>query len=171
MIRAMLRRRQIKNSIGCARILSDMQLEGLTPILNVSNVPASREWFTRLGWQRGFAWNSGGHISGGADRNERGPAHFAAVRSGRHEIFLCQDGQGARDGRLPRSASDDDTGGVWMSWWLASPRDVDAVYALATGHGMTVTRPPQDEPWGVREFHLRHPDGHTFRVSAGLDCD
>jgi len=26
--------------------------------------------------------------------------------------------------------------------------------------------PPTDEPWGVREFHLRHPDGHTFRVGA-----
>jgi hypothetical protein len=28
---------------------------------------------------------------------------------------------------------------------------------------------PTDEPWNVREFHLRHPDGHTFRVSAGLE--
>jgi hypothetical protein len=32
---------------------------------------------------------------------------------------------------------------------------------------MTVTHPPTNEVWGVREFHLRHPDGHTFRVSAG----
>ena len=47
-------------------------------------------------------------------------AHFGSVRSGEHEIFLCQDGQGARDGRLPRGAGDDDTGGVWMSWWLES---------------------------------------------------
>jgi hypothetical protein len=35
-------------------------------------------------------------------------------------------------------------------------------------NGFTVTWPPTDEPWGVREFHLRHPDGHTFRVSAGI---
>ena len=33
---------------------------------------------------------------------------------------------------------------------------------------MKITYPPTNEPWGVREFHLRHPDGHTFRVSAGL---
>lgn len=26
--------------------------------------------------------------------------------------------------------------------------------------------PPTDEPWGMREFHLVHPDRHTFRVSA-----
>jgi len=33
---------------------------------------------------------------------------------------------------------------------------------------MMVPFPPTDEPWGVREFHLRHPEGHTFRVSAPL---
>ena len=33
---------------------------------------------------------------------------------------------------------------------------------------MIVTYPPTNEPWGVREFHLRHPDGHMFRVRAGL---
>jgi hypothetical protein len=29
---------------------------------------------------------------------------------------------------------------------------------------------PLKSPWGVREFHLVHPDGHTFRVSCGEDC-
>ena len=33
---------------------------------------------------------------------------------------------------------------------------------------MIVTDTPTNEPWGVREFHRRHPDGHTFRVSARL---
>jgi hypothetical protein len=28
--------------------------------------------------------------------------------------------------------------------------------------------PPTDEPWGVREMHVRHPDGHVFRISKGL---
>jgi hypothetical protein len=23
-------------------------------------------------------------------------------------------------------------------------------------------------PWGVREMHVRHPDGHVFRVSQGI---
>jgi len=31
--------------------------------------------------------------------------------------------------------------------------------------GLEVLRPPRDEPWGPREMHLRHPDGHVFRVS------
>lgn len=28
--------------------------------------------------------------------------------------------------------------------------------------------PPTDEPWGVREMHVRHPDGHVFRISRGM---
>ena len=68
---------------------------------------------------------------------------------------------------MPRFTGDDETGGVWMSWWVESPAAVDAAHALALQHGLTVTHPPTDEPWGIREFHLRHPDGHTFRVSAG----
>jgi hypothetical protein len=34
--------------------------------------------------------------------------------------------------------------------------------------GLDIAWPPPSEPWGVREFNLRHPDGHTFRVSSGL---
>lgn len=55
-----------------------------------------------------------------------------------------------------------------MSWWMDSPAVVDEMYARATKLGYNVPMKPRDEPWAVREFHLRHPDGHTFRVSAGL---
>ena len=37
--------------------------------------------------------------------------------------------------------------------------------------GIEVAMPPQNEPWGVREMHVRHPDGHMFRVSTGIPCD
>lgn len=69
---------------------------------------------------------------------------------------------------MPRHVGDDDTGGVWMSWFLSSPAEVDATYQLALEQNLIVTWPPTDEPWGVRECHIRHPDGHTFRVSAGI---
>jgi len=52
---------------------------------------------------------------------------------------------------------------------LESPAEVDAAYQLALEQGVIVTRPPTDEEWGVRECHIRHPDGHTFRVSAGTE--
>lgn len=145
-----------------------MAVKGVTPVLNVSSVPASFAWFEALGWQRGFSWNDGGMIPHAADRNEHGPAGFGSVCSGEALIFLCHGGQGSRGTVEPKFPGDDATDGVWMSWWMESPADVDATHALAVQHGMTISMPPRNEPWGVREFHLRHPDGHTFRVGAGL---
>ena len=55
-----------------------------------------------------------------------------------------------------------------MSWWVETPAEVDAAYALALKSGVAVVWPPTDEPWGVRECRIVHPEGHTFRVSAHL---
>jgi catechol 2,3-dioxygenase-like lactoylglutathione lyase family enzyme len=131
-----------------------MEVRGLTPILNVSDIDASFAWFESIGWEQRFRW--------------QGDGGFAAVGCGEIEVFLCQGAQGSRGERRPRFEGDDDTGGVWMSWWLSSPEAVDAAHARAVELGLDVTWPPTDEPWGVREFHLRHPDGHTFRVSAAV---
>ena len=35
--------------------------------------------------------------------------------------------------------------------------------------GLEVAMPPTDEPWGVREMHVRHPDGHMFRIGRGVE--
>ena len=126
-----------------------MKVQQVIPILNVSNIEESFAWFEKLGWKKLWDWGD--------------PPEFGAVQSGKCEIFLCQNCQGSRAG------PDDDTGGVWMSWFLESPAEVDATHQLALEHGLVVTWPPTDEPWGVREFHLRHPDGHTFRIGAGLE--
>ena len=135
-----------------------MRFLHVSPILNVSDVSASLSWFEGLGWERGFTWPRG------ADE-----ITFAAVTGAGHtEIFLCLGAQGARGGPSPKFAGDDETGGVWMSWWVQTPADVDGVHERAVELGYEVSMPPRDEPWGVREFHLRHPDGHTFRVSSAL---
>lgn len=145
-----------------------MKVSSITPILNASSVPASLAWFEKLGWKRSFTWNDAGQIADAADRNEQGEAGFGGVCAGECTIFICRDGQGARGGPLPANIGDDNTGGVWMSWWLESPTAVDAAHALAVRHGITVSWPPTDEPWGVRECRIVHPDGHTIRLSAGL---
>lgn len=130
-----------------------MPVQRVTPILNVSDVAASLAWFESLGWKRTFTWNDGGQIDAAGDRNDHGPPNFAGLCSGHGEIFLCRDGQGA-------------PGGMWMSWWMPSGADVDALYATARERGYETVNEPRNEPWGVREFHLRHPDGHTFRISG-----
>ena len=105
-----------------------MDVTCLTPILNVSDMAASFDWFEKLGWRKLWDWGS--------------PPTFGAVGSGQVEIFLCLGAQGSRGGPLPRHATDD-TGGVWISWFLGRPADVDAAHALALQHGMTVTHPPR----------------------------
>lgn len=135
-----------------------MPVQQLTPILNVSSILESQKWFEALGWQRGFMWPDGDPEPG-----------FGAVCSEKAEIFLCRGAQGSRGTIMPKFPGNDETDGVWMSWWMQSPAEVDALHATALSLGYMVTYPPTDEPWGVREFHLRHPDGHMFRVSAGTD--
>jgi catechol 2,3-dioxygenase-like lactoylglutathione lyase family enzyme len=123
-----------------------MRVDDVTPILNVSDLRATLDWFEALGWKRGFVWG------------EPEPGFASVVcgsREGRGVIFLCQGGQGA--------------GGVWMSWFLPTREEFDAAYARARELGYEVSREPTDEPWGMREFHLRHPDGHVFRISLALD--
>lgn len=147
-----------------------MAVQNVTPVLNVSNIGESFSWFEKLCWRRGFSWNHAGMIGEGPqalEANRNGPATFGSVCSGDAVIFLCRGAQGSRGTTPPRFPGDDATDGVWMSWWMESPTDVDELHAKAIAFGMCVTKPPANEPWGVREFHLRHPDGHTFRVSAG----
>ncbi len=145
-----------------------MNVHGITPILNVSSVAASIRWFEALGWTRGFTWNAGGMIEGAALTNEQGEPTFSSVCSGAAQLFMCKDGQGLRGGKPARFDGDDDTGAMWMSLWLGNPAEVDEAHALAVANGVTVLGPPTDEPWGVRECRIMHPDGHVFRLSAGL---
>ena len=119
-----------------------MNILGVTPILNVSNLLETFAWFESLGWRK--HWEHGD------------PPTFGAVISGHTEIFLCQDCQGARGGSLPRQPWD-------------NPAAVDAAYAHALALGISAPLPPTDMPWNVRECHIRHPDGHTFRISARLE--
>jgi catechol 2,3-dioxygenase-like lactoylglutathione lyase family enzyme len=118
-----------------------VRVEHVVPILNVADVEASIAWFGKLGWEPGFQWRG----------THPGPVDFGAVVAGDLEIFLCRDGQGGRG---------DDA--AWMSIWVD---DVDAVHERALAEELEITHPPTDEPWNVREFHVRHPDGHVFRIS------
>ena len=132
-----------------------MIAKGLTPILNVSNIVESFAWFEKLGWKKGFDWGS--------------PPTFGAVCSGEFEIFLCQGAQGGRGkSALATTFGSGEAGdkGVWMSVWVD---DVDTVHRHCLAEGIEVTHPPTDEPWHVREMHVRHPDGHVFRISKGIE--
>ena len=133
-----------------------MLAHAVNPILNVSNIAESIEWFEKLGWQKTFDWGN--------------PVTFAGIESGRVQIFLCCGGQGGRGKsaiKMTFGPDGDQTAdkGAWMSLWVD---DVDAVYEECMRLGYDVAWPPTDMDWGVREMHLRHPDGHVFRIGTGL---
>ena len=134
-----------------------MNAQALTPILNVSDLQRSFAWFEKLGWHKLWDWGR--------------PPTFGAVGSGKCEIFLCQGGQGGRGkgtAKMTFGPDGDQAGdqGAWMSIWVD---DVDAIHRHCLAEGIEVTWPPTDMPWKVREMHLRHPDGHVFRISRGIE--
>jgi len=136
-----------------------MHVKAITPILNVSDIQASFIWFENLGWKRGFQWGD--------------PTDFGSVYSGQEvEIFLCEGSQGGRGRGAQRqtfgeAGSETADKGVWLSMWVD---DVDAINEICGKNGIEVTFPPTDMPWNVREMHIRHPDGHVFRVSKGIEA-
>ncbi len=42
--------------------------------------------------------------------------------------------------------------------------DVDGCHAAAVKLGAEIVHPLTDEPWGVRRFFVRDPDGHVLNV-------
>ena len=134
-----------------------MIAHGITPILNVSNIKESFKWFEKLGWEKSWDWGD--------------PPTFGGVCSGKAEIFLCQGAQGGRGKGSNKKTFGEEGGqtadkGAWMSIWVD---DVDAVHKRCVEKGIDITWPPTDMEWGVREMHIRHPDGHVFRISRGIE--
>jgi len=130
-----------------------MFARGVNPILNVSDIKASFEWFKKLGWSVNWEWGE--------------PVGFGAVGSGEVEIFLCLNAQGGRgqgSNATTFTVKGDEQAdkGVWMSLWV---NDIDEVHKHCVAHEIDVTFQPTNMPWGVREMHIRHMDGHVFRLS------
>jgi uncharacterized glyoxalase superfamily protein PhnB len=79
------------------------------------------------------------------------PPTFGAVKLGRVEIFFSQGGQGHP--------------GTWLSIFVD---DVDDYYEQIKKLGAEVIYGPKDEPWGVREIHVRDPNQHVIRFGHGI---
>ena len=133
-----------------------MRAKDVVPILNVSNIQESFAWFEKLGWEKSWDWGD--------------PPDFGGVCSGEYQIFLCEDAQGGRG-----KGSNTTTFGSWASqtadkgaWICIMVEDANEVHRRCIDQGLDVTFPPTDMPWHLREMHVRHPDGHVFRIGNHL---
>ncbi|CAN5255536.1 hypothetical protein BH10PSE18_BH10PSE18_06030 [soil metagenome] len=47
-------------------------------------------------------------------------------------------------------------------------QDVDGLFAAYVTRGVTILEKPISQPWGLREFAIREPDGHVLRFCGYL---
>jgi catechol 2,3-dioxygenase-like lactoylglutathione lyase family enzyme len=79
------------------------------------------------------------------------PPTFGCVRLDKVEIFLSAGGQGKP--------------GTWLCIFMD---DVDGYYERIKKLGAEIVSEPKDEPWGMREFHVRDPNQHVLRFGQGM---
>jgi catechol 2,3-dioxygenase-like lactoylglutathione lyase family enzyme len=118
------------------------QLHGVQPVLPVPDVAAAADWFVRvLGFDIDFLMGTPpdyGRVKLG-DRSWGDPIyiHLRAAEPG-EPIAPCGETR------------------------LHVGHGIDALHTHVLAQGATVTEPPQDQPWGLREFVMQAPGGHTL---------
>lgn len=58
--------------------------------------------------------------------------------------------------------------GAWLSFEV---EDVDAEYERLKAAGVAGDEPPQDRPWGERNFMVRDPNGFVLNVAKSIPAD
>lgn len=76
----------------------------------------------------------------------------------------CRIMAGACPDALPASQLGDH---AWFAYLDVD--NADAWHARAVSGGAEITKPLANEPWGMREFGLRTPDGHRIMVGQDLE--
>ena len=110
-----------------------------TPVLNVGSVEASIQHYTSvLGFKKDWDWPA-----------EAEDKTFASISNGEVNIFLAENGQGARP--------------VWIYY---SVGDVDKLHLEYAKAGADIRQKPVDQSWGAREMLVADKDGHILRIGG-----
>ena len=118
-----------------------MRVTGLTPNLPVADIDAARGFYTEYL---------------GLNEEQMNLGWVARYRSpdGRASIQLV-----TRDATSPQDSV--------ISVHVGD--DVDEAYAEAQRRGYEIVHPLTDEPWGVRRFLVRAPDGNVINMVSHRD--
>ena len=114
-----------------------IEFGGVTPVLRVSNIAASIDYYTRvLGFKVNFQYPN------------QGEAFFASISRGKCCLFLSLGDQGHP--------------GSWV--WIDG-KDVDAVYEEFKASGAKIRNPPTNYSWAL-EMQVEDPDGNVLRIGS-----
>ncbi|MEO0539180.1 MAG: bleomycin resistance family protein [Cyanobacteria bacterium P01_A01_bin.123] len=118
------------------KIITQCKFGGLTPMLNVKNIPDSINYYVNfLGFKQDLDWGD--------------PPTFASISRDEVCIFLCQGAQGQS--------------GTWLSIFV---ENVDALYEEFKAKGAMIRQAPTNFSWGMREMNIEDPDGHRLRIGT-----
>ena len=87
-------------------------------------------------------------------------------RGGLHDVRLAEQPHGADHGRRQDNPGLDR--GVIEAQVSVEVEDVDALHAEAVRRGLEIVYPLTNEPWGIRRFFVRDPDGTVINVAQHL---
>lgn len=83
----------------------------------------------------------------------------ATIKAGSVEFLLVQDD--FAKGR-------DRAKGVGFRLYCVTYQDIDQVALDIESRGGRLVRPPQDQPWGTRDFAVSDPDGFNLSISTPM---
>jgi catechol 2,3-dioxygenase-like lactoylglutathione lyase family enzyme len=111
------------------------------PCLMVTDVVKSRSYYAdRLGFRSPRLWGD--------------PPTFCIAQRDGLELMLAQ----VDHGKSVHPNAEND-GRIDVYFWV---NDADALHRELTGKGADVVCAPDDQPYGMREFLVRDPDGHML---------
>lgn len=119
---------------------SSVTYPSLVPSIVVRDVPATLEWFNKLGFATVYTLP-------GPDGSI---AHAEVARDADTRLMLGP----ASWGGTP--------GSTGMSLYIKADGSVDAYYDRITAAGITAMEPPSTQFWGDRIFTVEHPDGYRI---------
>lgn len=115
-------------------------LLSVAPVLCVTDIPKTRDYLVqRLGF---FEQGSAGDP----------PSWSSLCRNGVEIMLVCGD--------YPAPAKD------WAAYFYV--RGVDDLYADFKARGADIVAPPQNKPYGNREFEVRLPDGRLLAFGGDI---
>ncbi len=122
-----------------------MPIVGSDPVLAVHDLERSTAWYRDVL---------------GCQVDEVDPGNWTFCRAGAVTFML---------GRCPDVPAASELGDHSYIAYLRVD-DVAAYYRQAVAAGAEVRKDLREEPWGMREFGLRSPDGHRFMVGQRVSA-